>query len=333
MNQSYQIVTTIAPPTDCVRALVARGGAARTIIIGDKKGPDGYDLPGTEFYSLADQLVLPYTLARQLPTGHYARKNLGYLIAVERGASCIYETDDDNAPNEHWAPRARVTQAVVAEPNEWLNVYRHFSAENIWPRGFPLDRITDPWSVPVHDGCVREIAAPIQQGLADCAPDVDAIWRLTCDRPFEFERNHSIALPRGSWCPFNTQTAWWWEEAYPLLYLPSHCSFRMTDIWKSFIAQRCVWEMDGMVVFHSPEVIQDRNYHNLMRDFEAEIPGYTLNEVLARTLMETKLAAGRGNALDNLVRCYEALIGRQIFPAQEMDLVKNWVEDLGKLIA
>jgi hypothetical protein len=40
----------------------------------------------------------------------------------------------------------------------------------------------------------------------------------------------------------------------PLLYLPSHCCFRMTDIWRSFIAQRCLWELGHWVVCQAPEL-------------------------------------------------------------------------------
>lgn len=328
MKQRYNIITTIFQPTPCVRELVARSGDSPTLVIGDRKGPDSFELAGTEFFPLERQLEMPFQLARTLPTGHYARKNLGYLEAIRRGAACIYETDDDNAPNAHWAGREEMTEALVAGNSDWVNVYRHFSGENIWPRGFLLDRIADPKSQPAHNGVPRLVSAPIQQGLADVAPDVDAIWRLTCDREFYFDRAPSIALPEGAWCPFNTQTTWWWPEAYPLLYLPSHCSFRMTDIWKSFVAQRCVWAQGKMVVFHAAEVNQDRNYHNLMRDFEAELSGYTRNEELTRTLMATKLEPGAGNVLDNLVRCYEALVRRGIFPDDEMALVRAWADDL-----
>ena len=50
-------------------------------------------------------------LAKLLPVGHYVRKNLGYLLAMSAGAACIYETDDDNAPNAAWRPREVTTAA------------------------------------------------------------------------------------------------------------------------------------------------------------------------------------------------------------------------------
>lgn len=325
------IITTIAEPTTSVKKLSEKTiDTNGLIIIGDKKGPFKYDLPKTQFFSLEDQLLLDFELAKKLPIAHYSRKNLGYLVAISQGEDCIYETDDDNAPNDFWVVRSQETEALVAEPANWINAYKHFSQENIWPRGFLLDRIGTEMAIPKHNGKLAKVKAPIQQGLADVAPDVDAIWRLTQDREFYFDRKDSLALPSGSWCPFNTQTTWWWEEAFALLYLPSYCSFRMTDIWKSFIAQRCLWEMGYPIVFHGAEVDQDRNFHHLMRDFEAEISGYTQNEKLTQTLENSKLLSGSENALRNLVVCYEDLIKEEIFPKEEMDLVNAWVSDFEK---
>lgn len=326
------VLTTIAQPTFCIKKLASQiSGTNGLIVIGDKKGPLSYDLVNTQFYSLEQQLELDFELATKLPLGHYSRKNIGYLLAMEQGENCIYETDDDNQPNAHWKIRTREMEALIAERSPWINAYKHFSKENIWPRGFLLDRITNPASNPKHDGRLRKMIAPIQQGLADVSPDVDAIWRLTKNKDFSFDRNQSIALPKGSWCPFNTQSTWWWEEAFPLLYLPSYCSFRMTDIWKSFIAQRCLWEIGYELVFHAAEVDQDRNVHDLMRDFEAEIPGYMLNKKLTTVLEKTKLVSGKDNALENLVRCYESLIANAILPEKEMTLVKAWTADIMKL--
>ena len=132
-----------------------------------------------------------------------------------------------------------------------------------------------------------EINAPIQQGLANGSPDVDAIWRLVLDKPITFRDEPSVYLPPGAWCPFNSQTTWWWPAAYPLLYLPSGCSFRMTDIWRSFIAQRCLWELKTGLVFHAAEVVQARNVHNLVKNFEDEICGYLRNDDIKQCLAET----------------------------------------------
>jgi hypothetical protein len=322
------VITTIALPTNSIRTLSnALGKDQRMIVIGDKKGPESFGLHNADFYSLKDQFNLNYFLASKLPIGHYSRKNLGYLLAMETGENCMYETDDDNAPNQLWAPRKKEPDVIMATNKSWVNVYQHFTAEKIWPRGFLLNRINLESSRPQLESRLSRVTAPIQQGLANKSPDVDAIWRLVADRPLLFENKDSLGLGEGAWCPFNTQSTWWWEEAYPLLYLPSFCSFRMTDIWKSFIAQRCIWAMGFPMVFHGPEVDQDRNEHDLMMDFEAEIPGYTQNEKLTGLLESKVLLPGKENGLENLISCYELLVKEGLFPKEELTLVYAWAKD------
>jgi hypothetical protein len=331
----FSVITTIQSPTDSVVSLLSRlrDAGGRLIVAGDAKGPDGYETDGpVEFLSLDDQLASPFGLARVLPVGHYCRKNIGYLQAIAQGAGCIYETDDDNAPLPSWAPRGEQIEAarVVAGPERetrWVNVYKFFTDGHIWPRGLPLDEIRSPLPAAAgHAG--PPLRAPIQQGLANGSPDVDAVWRLVLDREFDFDPSPSVHLSPGNWCPFNTQSTWWWPVVFPLLYIPSHCSFRMCDIWKSFVAQRCLWELGAGVVFHAPEVVQDRNEHNLARDFHDEIPGYELNGQLVRTLDATSLRPDPDNVAANLRRCYEALVAAGIFPPEELPLVDAWLADL-----
>jgi hypothetical protein len=348
----YSVITTIQKPTASVLGLVnsLKKIGGKLIVAGDRKGPTDFHPPRTdsdgieshnssgqgskiadrwpvEFLSLEDQLAISYELARLLPVGHYARKNMAYLAAIQQGATCIYETDDDNAPNENWVVRSEEVEAcrvVVSDENRWVNVYRYFSTENVWPRGLPLDEIRQAVPEVLIDNIRKR--APIQQGLVNGSADVDAIWRLVMDREFFFEPRASVYLEPRNWCPFNTQTTWWWPVAYPLLYIPSYCSFRMCDIWKSFVAQRCLWELEMGIVFHAPEVYQDRNLHDLMRDFRDEIPGYDKNREICETLAICKLEKGESSVSENLLLCYEALVTNGILPSEELELVKVWIE-------
>lgn len=329
----FAVVTTIQAPTPAVRELHRRLAEAggRLVVAGDKKGPAAFDLPDCDFLSLDTQRASGFILAAALPTGHYARKNVGYLHAIRAGAACLYETDDDNAPLAGWTPRAETVANVRRLFGAgWTNVYRQFTDDpQIWPRGFPLERLADPVAPCAPAGA--SVRAPIQQGLVNGSPDVDAVWRLTQDRPFDFEPRAPVALGPGQWCPFNTQSTWWWPAAYPLLYVPSHCSFRMCDIWKSFVAQRCLWALGAGVVFHAPEVVQNRNPHDYRRDFEDEVPGYLHNARLAEILAGLSLAPGAAAVADNLRACYAALVAAQIFPPAETALVAAWLADLERM--
>src|SRR5689334_6510320 len=192
------VLTTIQQPTTCVLKLADKlaGYGAEVIVVGDRKGPSRYNVPNSRLLTLEDQLQSSFQLAKVLPTNHYSRKNLGYLTAIQLRAQYIYETDDDNAPNDSWKPRERIAQARPIDGRPWVNVYRLFSSENIWPRGFPLDRVTDPSTYRIDETIPEQsFDAPIQQGLANGSPDVDAIWRLVLDRPFEFAENRSVWFP------------------------------------------------------------------------------------------------------------------------------------------
>ncbi len=329
------VVTSIQPPTDCMRRLAeeARRHAFSWVVVGDRKGPAHFELDPAELVPISNQRELPFRLAGSLPERHYARKNLGYLLAMARGCTRLYETDDDNAPTSRWAPRDREIEARRLLPHEpsasgWANVYSLYTKQAIWPRGLPLDhvrqRLTDRFAL--GEEAVR-VEAPIQQGLADGSPDVDAIWRLVLDHDFTFEDRASVMLPAGVWCPFNSQNTWWWSDVFPLLYLPSHCSFRMTDIWRSFVAQRCLWELGHELEFHAADVHQLRNEHSLMRDFEDECVGYLRNDEIRVLLEGLSLRAGPGELMNNVHRCWDAMAGAGLVKPEEMPLVEAWLED------
>lgn len=329
----FSVITTIQPPTPAVRGLcrTLRRVPCQLLVLGDRKGPQEYPLDGAELFALDRQLELPLRLPPLLPVNHYTRKNIGYLVAISRGAECIYETDDDNCPSAGWKLRTRTVQARKVNRPHWCNVYRYFSDELIWPRGLPLGEITGAAGKKMlAPGRVTSVVSPIQQGLVDGSPDVDAIWRLVLDKPFRFQPGASVALMSGVWCPFNSQSTWWWPEAYPLMYLPSFCTFRMTDIWRSFVAQRCVWALGGAVTFHASEMVQRRNAHNLLKDFQDEVPGYLANDQIVRLLEEQPLEPGTEAVGANLLRCYETLVQHGIMPRKELPLVKAWLDDLKK---
>jgi hypothetical protein len=327
------VVTTIQAPTPSAEALLARLRplGAPLVVVGDAKGPAAYAEDGVVFLPLGRQRELGFALAGALPQNHYARKNLGYLEAIRRGAACIYETDDDNAPLPGWQPRQPAPLAHDVTGASWVNVYRYFSREHIWPRGLPLARIRE--EAPPLAGVAREARAPIQQGLATGAPDVDAICRLVLGGDAELDDGPSVRLPAGAFCPINSQSTWWWPEAFPLLYLPATCSSRMTDIWRGLVAQRCLWELGAGLVFHAAEVRQERNRHDLTRDFREEVAGYLANEPIAERLRALPLVPGRGAVAGNLRACWEVLVADAHADARELALLDCWLADVAGLSA
>lgn len=327
------VVTSINSPNRVIADLAA--GATNNgwpfIVIGDKKSPDNYSYPGVDYYSLAAQQETGLEYAKKCPVGHYARKNIGYLIAARNGATMIVETDDDNIPRENfWKLRNRFITSPYQAGTGWVNVYRYFSDALIWPRGLPLDAVHGA-IMPYADMSTATLDCPIQQGLADENPDVDAVYRLLLPLPMNFSTEQHVTLSKGAWCPFNSQNTTWWSPAFPLMYLPAYCSFRMTDIWRSFVAQRIAWECGWSVYFHPATVWQERNEHNLMRDFFDEIPGYVSNATIKAKLADLPLRPGVEAMSENLLACYRMLVSENLVGGDELSLLEAWLQDLDQI--
>lgn len=332
MTHTALVITSVSPP-NAVLFDYAKQASLRAIpfiVVGDQSSPADFSIEGCDFWSLDRQQSLPFKLATILPARHYARKNLGYLIAMLGGATVIIETDDDNFARESfWEQRKVVKPAFQVNGTGWVNVYRYFSDSQIWPRGFPLECVQGQLKPLAPQ--LKEIFSPIQQGLADENPDLDALYRLIHPLPQNFSEHPDVAIGNRAWCPFNSQNTSWFREAFPLLYLPSYCSFRMTDIWRSFIAQRIAWANDWQILFHGATVWQERNEHNLLRDFTDEIPGYLNNAKICSALEDLELQAGKENIGSNMIRCYELLTSMGLMPIDEMRLLDAWLLDINNV--
>jgi len=333
IQQGALVVTSISGPNAVLKSLA--DGAAQHgipfILIGDSKSPGTFDLPGCEFHGLAAQRELPFAFARLCHERSYTRKNIGYLLAMSRGTQFIIETDDDNYPREgFWSSRHPTVEGNRIATGDWLNAYAYFSETSIYPRGFPLEKLNPSAGragLPPR-GETTHVHCPIQQGLADANPDVDAIYRMLLPLPLDFDQAPPLILGPQTWCPFNSQNTTTFREAFPLLYLPTFCTFRMTDIWRSFIAQRILWACGWNLSFHSSTVWQERNEHDLLKDFADEIPGYLNNARIARTLDALELVSDPAAMGENLRRCYEALIGMGLIQAGELVLLDAWLDDV-----
>lgn len=332
MSKYAVVVTTINAPTGPVRSIAEDCNRldAEFILIGDDKSPRDFHQPGATYLDVAAQRATGFRYAVEAPTRHYARKNVGYLVAIRNGADVLIETDDDNFPRaDFWETRQRVIRAQSVSGTDWVNAYGYFSSTDIWPRGLPLDKVLSP--LPQLDQA-RDVTCPIQQGLADDNPDVDAIYRFIRPLPIQFESREPIALT-GAWCPFNSQNTTFFKEAFPLLYLPFYCSFRMTDIWRSFVAQRIAFANNWGILFHGATVYQERNAHDLMRDFADEVPGYLHNQAIKTALMELEIAPGTHSIPDGMRSCYQKLCGMGLIGDKELQLLDAWLSDLRKLEA
>jgi hypothetical protein len=336
------IVTTINEPTEALLAWT-RISDCRLIAVGDRKTPDDWNCPGCRFFSFEEQQDSDFQLGHDLPGDHYSRKMLGYLLALSKGAEHIFDTDDDNEPFvDAWRngpPRPRSGDTVTMTDSElgFVNPYSFYGTGTgkVWPRGLPLERVDDPqanlsglWNQDADERTSNDVA--IWQGLVDADPDVDAIHRLVFGTGVTFKDRGPLVLGRGTYAPFNSQNTLWSDSTvFPLLYLPTTVTFRYTDILRSYVALPILEKMERSLGFLGPTARQDRNDHDLMTDFESEIPMYrTANWVVddLKSVVSSNIPV-----TENLVACYKRLEETGITTKAELPRVRAWLTDLKEL--
>ena len=302
-------------------------------IVGDKKTPKNFKLNYGIFYSLSSQNKLGLNYTKRSLVNNYARKNIAYLMSIKNGTDIIIETDDDNYPLKNFFDDRFLIQKFYQVKNRgWINIYDIFKRDKslIWPRGLPLTEIIKKKKFRFK---FKKNKCYIQQGLCNLNPDVDAIFRLINSKiNVKFKNNLKIGISYNSITAFNSQNTTWFKEAFPLLYLPSTCTMRATDIWRSVIAQVILYNDRKDILFHSPNVFQKRNPHILMKDFKDEIPVYLDIESIYYSLKKINLKKGHQNYLSNLVKCYKHLCEEGFFEKKEMTLVNLWKKDIQKLM-
>jgi hypothetical protein len=340
-NDRWIVITSINRPTRAIEVVssLCRSRGWRAVVVGDTKTPADWNSPGIDFLSADRQRELFGQLAELIPYRHYCRKNLGYLYAIRHGAELILDTDDDNIPYPNFGTAiSPIVRGRLLSGPGWVNIYKHYidgGAIQIWPRGLPLDAIDQAGTV---GGSEIEEHCPIQQYLADNDPDVDAIYRLTTRGAVFFKKDApSLIVERNAWVPFNSQNTAFFRQAFALLYLPCFVSFRMTDIWRSFVAQAALWSVGRRLAFHGATVEQVRNEHDLMKDFEDEVVGYLGNRRIGQILEEALRIADATTSETPVfsaiaMHLWRALHAAAIIPAQEMPVLEAWVSWLNDLL-
>lgn len=354
--EKWAVVTTIFHPTLLINQ-ISNLSTWCLVVVGDRKTEDEIWRKYTEnishkvvYLSSRDQEALPYTFVKRLPWNNFGRKNVGYMFAIHHGAKMIWDTDDDNELKDPsfldvLAEKASKTSVKINEttydhhlwnpyPTFLKNGFRSGKPKNsIWPRGFPLPFIKESKTFSGNKLTESENVG-IFQSLADNDPDVDAIYRLSQPLPVFFKAMSNspkfIALPQGRVAPFNAQATLWFQSSFWSLMLPITVHGRVSDIWRSYIAQRMMHQVGQRLAFTSPIVTQIRNVHSYIADLQAEIPLYTKTHELVKWIYDWKPPHEAQNhplvaAMEDLyINLYE--IG--IVEIEDVSLIQDWMSDL-----
>jgi hypothetical protein len=227
----WAVCTTIFEPSKPVMDMLQVKGW-HVVVVGDKgAAPYNVSAPNLVYLGEAAQQQMGQQhadLLKLLPWKHFGRKNLGFLYAFSHGAEMVWDFDDDNGLKtglkEPQVPEAEVYNVVTGRSCQAFNPYPLMGAPkervDAWPRGFPLELLKTPCQHVLTAGNTRKVA--VVQSLADHEPDVDALFRLTRQIPFEFAANskRTLVISPGTLAPYNAQATLVLKPAFFTQLLP-----------------------------------------------------------------------------------------------------------------
>lgn len=344
MCEYWAVITSVNAPTVVVKQLAETTENLCLVVVADKKSPVDYDVSRKHlvYLTVEDQEKLSYEIMKLVPWNHFARKNIGFLYAIQHGAKKIFDVDDDNElitteniMNQVFDHRMKEydyisTQQYVTNP---YMVYLNQKGEYIWPRGYPLEAIKTEHDYKYITENITKQGNHIEnlgviQFLQNVNPDLDAIYRITHTIPAKFDEEitQCFILSQSSFAPWNAQSTLFNYNAFWGLLLPMTVHGRVSDIWRSYFTQRLLWEQTSHIAFCPSLVNHIRNQHRLIKDFDAELPLYTQAESLVKYLRDWVPTSKR--IPDMLEELYIDMYERGIIEKKDIEFIQLWIIDL-----
>lgn len=281
----YIVTTTIYPPSKALEKFQTKKDWT-LIVVGDKKTPHEYyrNNPDIIYLDPEYQETNYKELSDLIGWNCTSRRNIGYIEAIKRGADIIATIDDDNIPNDNWGEnlflRNNMETDCFSSLDTTLSVFDPLSATNysyLWHRGYPIELVHRKNNIYKYKDTFN---FGIQADFWNGDPDVDAIERMiyapTCifdDTCFPFTSDRIS--------PFNSQNTFLTRESLKDYFMFPGTG-RMEDIWAAYY---CL-SKGHKVIYNKATVTQERNPHNYIIDFNAEIIGYQNNTSLISDILQ-----------------------------------------------
>ena len=246
-------------------------------------------------------------IAKIVPYRTDNRRNIGFLMAAEKGARTIISIDDDNYATDdedfykyHSIVGKKATLPTVSSTSGWFNPCTMLETDHgasIYPRGYPFSkRRKECYTFTQTTGQIV-----LNMGLWTADPDVDAVTHLANPTQItHMKSSHdSIMLERGTYSPINTQNTAFHRSALPCYYyVLMNASLRglkidrYGDIWSGFFVKKAIDQMNERVTIGRPIAIHKRNSHNYLKDLKCELWGMLLTEEIVKWLEDYQLESG-----------------------------------------
>jgi hypothetical protein len=243
------------------------------------------------------------SMKERVPYDYVIRRNIGFLMALDRGAELLISIDDDNFclddsdfVGEHAVAGSEIEVDESESSDGWFNIGTMLttsSSEEIYPRGFPYFARKKSRTI---TNVKRTARVAMNAGLWLTDPDVDAISRIAIAPRVSSADATPHFLGAKTWSPINTQNTGIARDAIAAYYyvrmgfdVGGLSIDRYGDILSGYLCQACVKARGEAIRIGSPVADHRRTPHNLFKDLYHELAGVVLLDDLLPWLMEAKL--------------------------------------------
>ena len=276
MNK-FIVTTTINKPTRALK-LYSKLKDWKLIVVLDKKTPE-FKLDNAIIIYCKEQDKISKKLSNLIGWNCIQRRNFGFIKARELEADIVATIDDDNIPLANWGnnlefinKKVRVTKYKT---NNYFDPLFVTNYKNLWHRGYPIQLLNNR---KVQSKKIVLENFDVKADFWNGDPDIDAVCRMEHLPECKF-KNSYFPFSSNKISPFNSQNTFLSSKVLKDYFLYPHIG-RMDDIWASFY----VTSKNYKVVYNEPTVYQERNQHNLIKDFKDEYIGYVNSLNLVESL-------------------------------------------------
>ncbi len=238
----------------------------------------------------------------RIPYDNEARRNIGYLHALEGCCERLISIDDDNWPTDdsfiegHSVTGKLWNQSLVADSSGFYNSCEHLTFEPtraIFPRGYPF-ALRNNRNNPQMRTAKGAVRIGVTSGLWLGEPDIDATtWLNGKVTSVSYTGRDLFVLDQDTWSPINTQNTSVTRELIPAFFcipmgwsVPGGKIQRYGDIWGGYFLQALLQGTEFRVAFGRPLVDHRRNHHDYLEDLRHEFWGMVLTDWLLQVLRE-----------------------------------------------
>ena len=292
-----------------------------------------------KYLSLEAQKKLGYKTTEFIPKNSYARKNIGYLYAIQHGAKEILDTDDNILFDKilFTTNLTGIRLYYVNNISQMINPYIYYGRPDVWPRGFNYKDIVLNDTNQFYTTMANRLSCkPLIYNNLLKMPDIDTIFLQTRENIISKKRilQTYISSPLfyipGNYAPINSKYTFFIYDAFPSLALPISVPKRVCDIWRGYLAQRYIWGYDGVIIYQNSNAYYKGSITNINSNLEKEKDLFFKIDKLLKCL-NSEINIDQ-KSMDNpgmfFIKLINILVENNILNEKDLNMYKSFLYDL-----